>query len=110
MKNDAFADEIIARLNDLLKNADTKRDISVLVETRIPCSQTTLDHPTIQAGWATDEDEAAGIPPQFGMLGVLNGLIGIDPELTGARTGWGYITAEFDDNMSLVSFSRTKNQ
>jgi hypothetical protein len=107
--NDAdLADEIIARLNKLIENDEVRKDISRLIETRVPCSKATLDHPTIQAGWPTKDQVGS---PNVGFLGVVNGLLGILPD--GPKKGWGYITAHFEDNpdggLLLKHFIRTIN-
>lgn len=100
MINDAeLADEIIRRLNELSSNPNVRQDISRLIETRIPCSHDTLDHPTIQA----DNSEGA----RFGFLGLLNGLVGAMKD--GPRAGWGFIAADFSDSGDLTGFKRTKN-
>jgi hypothetical protein len=93
--NDAYlADVLIERLNGLIQNPAIREDIGKLIETRVPCSKETLDHPTIQAG-----DEGVGF------LGILNGLVGTIPE--GPKKGWGFIAAEFSDDGKLERFQRT---
>lgn len=99
MEDNIFADEVILRLNDLIKDPDVRKDICALIETSIPCSQSTKDHPTIQVRDGSN----------LSFLGVLNGLAGIDPNLVGNRSDWGYIVAYFDDDMNLVSFKRVVN-
>jgi hypothetical protein len=97
VNDEKLADEIIARLNMLIEDPAVCRDISRLIERRIPLdelSKNTLNHPTIQ------------IPEGLGVLGILNGLVGVIPD--GPRKNWGYISAEFDDDGNLVGFGRTK--
>jgi len=94
MNDSDLADEIIGRLNKLIEDPIIREDLGKLIETRVPCSDVTRDHPTIQAS-------EGGV----GFLGFLNGLIGT---IHGERlNGWGYIAAVFDDNMKLERFRRT---
>lgn len=104
--NENLADEIIERLNQLIVDPAIRKDIGTLLETRIPCSPAVLDHPTLQGGWATQESYDRKDPPGLGILGLINGLVGTIAD--GPRRGWGFITATFDDDMQLVSFSRTE--
>lgn len=109
-KETELADLLIERLNMLIANDDVRKDIEALIATRIPCSQTTLDHPTILAGWPTSAQDA-GMPPTFGFLGLLNGIVGALPD--GPRVGWGYITAFYDaegEEHRLKRFGRTDEQ
>jgi hypothetical protein len=99
MKDRELADEIIARLNKLIEHPDIRRDVAALIEQRVTCSQVTYEHPTIQASSAL-----------LGFLGLLNGLVGADPELKDTRVGWGYITACYDEAAELVRFELTKNK
>ena len=81
-------------LNNLVKIDNAA--IEKLIEARIPCNQTMLDHPTVQAGVYDNI-------PKVGMLGIINGLIGIQPKGS-KKPGWGYIAAQFDDNEKLIGF------
>jgi hypothetical protein len=100
MEDEVLADEIILRLNRLIKDPDIRKDLASLIETRVFCSKTTADHPGIQV----DEDLAVGF------LGMLNGIVGVDPKLVGPRRGWGYIAADYDDDtLELVGFKRVVN-
>jgi len=101
LANDALlAKEIIRRLNRLIENKDVRKDLSDLIENRIPCTDTTLRHPTIQ----TQTIEGS---PHIGFLGMLNGIVGVIPE--GPRQGYGYIAGTFDgpDNEDLTGFRTT---
>lgn len=93
-----LADVVIKRLNALLESSEVREDICRLVETRIPCSGVTTEHPTIQV--VLDDDKK----PTLGFLGTLNGLVGVRPDATG------YIAAEFSDppELRLIRFTRTK--
>jgi hypothetical protein len=113
MDDSELADVLIGRLNKLIENANVRKDIGVLIETRVACSQDTLDHPSIQTE-AMNMDgmriKPGATPPpgRIGFLGVLNGLVGTIPE-EGPKRGWGYITAEFDDDGQLLIFKKTVN-
>lgn len=114
--NETLADNLIDRLNALIKNPDVRKDISKLIDAKVVCSDATLNHPTIQAS-GPDRDGlcecgAYGGPgcslckPQFGFLGVLNGLVGIIGG-TGPRASWGLITADCEDDGTIIRFMRT---
>lgn len=83
LKESVTLDEVLAVLNSALR-ADPDA-MKALVETRIECNEALSNHPTIQAG-------AYHAPGKFhvGLLGILNGLFGIDEQ------GWGAIAAHFD--------------
>lgn len=85
-------DKTIEFMNELVE-ADAKA-IEMLVETRVPCTDDLAEHPTLQVtGYGTDA-------PKLGLLGILNGLFGIDGD------GWGAIAAVFDDEGRLTHFKR----
>jgi hypothetical protein len=116
--DEELADAIINRLNKLCEDPEVRKDIAALIETRIVCSEATLNHPTIQASGPDRnglcECGAYGGPgcsfckPQFGFLGILNGLVGAMPD--GPRKGWGYLAANFEDDGTFTGFQRTKNE
>lgn len=89
-----LADAIISRLNELIQDVYVCRDIERLFERRIEPSDATKQHPDLQV-----PDEG------FGALGLLNGVIGAIPD--GPKKGWGYITAEYNDDGYLTRFKRT---
>ncbi len=95
---EAMADQFILVLNELLL-ADRKA-IEALVEFRVLCDEMLADHPTVQVL----QDERCY---KIGFLGVLNGLVGVIE--SGPRTGWGLITAVFNDDGELQCFRRTVN-
>lgn len=109
-----LADELIKRLNKLCENPEVRKDLGNLIDKHIFCSETTLNHPSIQAT-APDrsglcECGAYGgtcsmCTPSFGFLGALNGLVGTIG--SGPRTSWGLITAYCEDDGTLVRFMRT---
>lgn len=100
MNDSELADIVIARLNKLIEDPAVRIDVGRLIETRIACSDATLNHPTIQAG-----ESAPGTGGTVGFLGVLNGIIGTIEG--GALPGWGYVMAVFDDESQLERFRRT---
>ena len=66
-----------------------------LIETRVPCGEAMASHRTVQVQ-AHD-----GAEPVVGVLGILNGLFGVDEE------GWGPLTAVFENDGTLACFKRT---
>lgn len=90
-------DEAIEFLNSLI--ALDAEAITELVETRAACRGNALaDHPTVQVHVVSPALSTVGI------LGILNGLFGVDDK------GWGPITATFEANGQISSFSRTKHR
>jgi hypothetical protein len=60
---------LVDRLNALLRSSESVRDdISRLIDTRIPVSTDTQDHPSIQVVQTLGK-------PTLGFLGLLNGLL-----------------------------------
>lgn len=102
MKDEELADEIIARLNDMLGNGDTTASLNMhealeaLIEARVPCAVSLTAHPTLQV----IHDNSTGVTV-LGTLGLLNGVVGV------RKDGRGHITAFFDDNGRLVRFEHT---
>jgi hypothetical protein len=94
MINSDLADEIIKRLNLLINDPNIKNDIEKLINTRIKVSSETCNHSTIQVDVGS-----------LGFLGLLNGIVGTLEH--GSKQGWGYISAEFDDDGKLVKFCKT---
>lgn len=82
-----LARDMCEYLNDLV--ATDHDAIHRLVEDRQPCNQAMLQHPTAQV--------TPGEPPMLGLLGILNGFIGIDAD------GWGYVAASFDDTTGKLT-------
>lgn len=81
---------VVDYLNGLLK-AD-RRAIQELISTKVKCNETLAFHPTVQV-IITGPDQY-----ETGVLGVLNGLFGID------ERGESYIMAVFNDNNVLKRF------
>jgi hypothetical protein len=105
-----LARELIRRLNVLLSDDAVRRDISRLLQTRVACSQATIDHPTIQARKsAVDSDGVPTVATEPGTLstiGLLNGIIGALPE-GHTMAGWGHLGANFDEGGLVTDFRLT---
>ena len=85
-------DDATEYLNELVEL--DKLALRALIDLRTPCNEQLADHPTAQVA-----STMAG--PAIGMLGVLNGLFGVDEH------GWGFITAIVSDEDELVEFRKT---
>lgn len=87
-----LADELIARLNDLIKDPVTCKAMEHLIAARIGVSAELAQHQTIQVN--------VGNPsfPTVGFLGMLNGLVGTN------GVGRGFIHAAYNDAGELVEF------
>ena len=106
IQNQDLADEILRRLNEMIADPIIRKDIGRLIETRVPCSKSAFDHPTLQVG--SSDDPEFNLPAyQISTLGFLNGIVG--SFLEGPKKGWGHIAACFDDNGHLVRFIRTQD-
>ena len=75
--------ETVDFLNELLKIDPIA--ITALFSMRIGCNRILANHETVQI-FAFDETYF-----QVGMVGILNGLFGID------ENGWGHISVDYDD-------------
>lgn len=83
-----LAHDICDFLNELL--ATDAKAVHGLVEHRVVCNDALTYHPTVQV--ATDE----GLAPMVGMLGILNGFVGVD------AASWGYIVAVFPEGEAKI--------
>ncbi len=97
MTDEAFAEELIRRLNALLQDNEVVADAierlaSTIVRVCDP-NKILADHPTIQVSHK-------GMYTSVGLIGLLNGLSGVRPD------GWGYVSAQFG-NGELVGFRKT---
>lgn len=90
IKEAVSIDDVILVLNDLL--AADPDAAHALVEQRVKCSEKLANHPTIQVHCLD------GQKPTVGLLGVINGIFGVDQD------GWGPIVAVFEDDGRLVRF------
>lgn len=93
-----YLETVIEYLNELIKLDPHAMD--QLVKNRVECNQRLASHPTAQSILISEID---GERYEIGILGVLNGLFGIDDQ------GWGGIVAMFDDNGILMKFCRSNN-
>lgn len=70
---------------------------------RVPCNSALRDHPTIQVAADGDEDIPGGAQASVGVIGLLNGLFGVD------ERGWGHICGHWDDQgHTLLGFALTR--
>ena len=90
---------IIEYLNSLIKL--DKDAIGRLIELRTPCNNNLAKHETVQV-----LDEGTNNNPKYsvGLLGILNGLCGIDDD------GYGFIMAEIDGDNNLIKFIHKKDR
>lgn len=92
MRESITITEAINYLNELA-NIDRKA-ICDLVNARVRCTETLAAHPTAQVGAV----ESATDKYEIGMLGLLNGMFGVD------QHGWGPIMAIFGEDGDLIGF------
>lgn len=85
INNSTTIDEVIAYLNDLLERDQVA--LRALVDNRVPCNNKFAQHETVQVYKATEESSLVG------MLGVINGMFGID------ENGYGPIAALYDGSV-----------
>lgn len=83
-------DDAISYLNDLI--ALDKPAIAALLANRVPCNADLADHPTVQA-----QAQHGGY--HVGMMGIINGLFGVD------KNSFGRIRYVFEDG-ELICFER----
>lgn len=70
--------------------------LPALIGYRVPCNVAVADDPTVQVGKIDGADEAW----EVGLLGVVNGLYGVQGE-----RAVGYIAAHYDDDHRLTHFA-----
>lgn len=94
IRSSVSIEDVIEFLNGLI---EADRDAAHnLVEKRVACTEELIKHPTVQVR------QPKGEKPTVGLLGVLNGIFGIDED------GWGPIVAYFDDEGTLERFQPSK--
>lgn len=104
IKESITVDDVVTLLNEAL--GLDREAIDTLVGTRVLCNSALASHPTIQV--MGSQMTGGPQPYRVGLLGVLNGLFGIDDK------GFGPIAAVFDDppdpsdDKILTRFQRTK--
>jgi len=96
IKETVTIDDFIKLLNELI--ALDKPAIGSLIANRIPCNEALAKHPTVQVS-----AQHGGF--YVGLLGIFNGLFGVDDK------GYGPIALEFEDNPkgqanNLIRFKR----
>lgn len=86
------ADELIAFMNQLLEL--DRPAIAALVANRVPCNEDLGLHPTVQVGYQHGSFHV-------GLLGILNGYLGAEPD------GRGAMVAVFDEEADPASTGAT---
>ena len=90
-------DEAIAVLNRI--HAADPTVLPALIAYRVPCNRAVADDPTVQVGTSGGRTSKLDDPTfEVGLLGVINGIFGVDEQ------SWG---AEHDDQGKLTRFART---
>ena len=84
VKEKVSIEETVNFLNELLKIDSIA--ITALFSMRIGCNEALADHETVQVLVSN------GTYFQVGIVGILNGLFGID------EYGWGHISIDYDDD------------
>ena len=95
IKDSITLDEAIEILNEAVE-ADSDA-MGFLITNRVACNDSLRKHPTIQVALFNEQSYTVGL------LGILNGLFGIDEK------GWGAIAAVFDEDKKLLKFERRAN-
>ena len=88
-------ENVVMTLNEAL--ACDREGVSLLMNSRVAVNEALALHPTIQVG-------ESGHAFTLGPLGLINGILGEDPQ----NPGWGYIGMEVDisDNDRVLRFIR----
>lgn len=96
-RNEVTVDQVVELLNAALLLDRTA--ITNLVQTRVDCNKKLSGHQTIQVGLAPGVDpDDKNLLYEVGILGLLNGLFGID------ERQWGAIAAEMDKAGHVMQF------
>lgn len=90
MNNTVSIDDVIKVLNDALDH--DRVAMQSLIESRVQCSDSFIEHPSIQVGHNHEGHV------EIGMLGIINGLFGTDD------MGSGPVGAYYDGSGQLRSF------
>jgi hypothetical protein len=99
-------DQAIELLNQAVLT--DREAIAALISNRVSCNEALANHPTIQVVAIINKTRACGKSEpglnieryEVGLLGILNGLFGID------ENGWGFIVAHYDDSGTLLGFKK----
>jgi hypothetical protein len=98
-------DDVIALLNEAAA-ADPQAMIA-LIGNRVLCNEKLAAHPAVQVGRYASETSAemsgpnVGSVTRVGVLGLLNGVFGINEQ------GYGPIVADIDNHANTIRFMRT---
>ena len=98
-RNEVTVSQVVELLNQALKIDSIA--ITNLVRTRVVCNRGLANHQTIQVGLAPGcdpEDNPKDHEYEVGLLGLINGLFGIDEKQ------WGAIAAEMDKAGHICNF------
>ena len=88
-RNEVTVEQVVELLNQALKADDVA--LTDLIQTRVACNKKLAEHSSIQVGLAPGcNPEDKNLFYEVGILGLLNGLFGIDEKQ------WGAIAAEMD--------------
>jgi len=90
-KESITPEDIVKLLNELLEMSP--KITNKIILKRFSCNKKLTKHPTIQV---TSKEVGKG-PFKVGLLGILNGIVGID------ENGWGCIVAEIDDTTGKIN-------
>jgi hypothetical protein len=89
MQDFTLAYELVRRLNHLVTDPEVGFFVTKLInEGKVNVTPKVADHPTIQVNALSDGQDDYY---QMGFLGLLNGMVGIQPSGTEQYGGWGYV-------------------
>jgi len=94
MNNNVSVDEVVDFLNELVEI--DKDAIARLIATRVSCNESLADHPTVQVMVKDNRFKV-------GLLGIINGLFGVDEK------GFGAIAFEYSDDGDLIRSLKTNH-
>lgn len=105
MRDSVTIYDVVSFLNQLLKT--DREAVSELFHLKVKCNQALADHPAVQVSEYILENGAEVKTPgeyQVGLLGILNGLFGVD------KDGWGAIArnVETSDYKTIFEFCRAQ--
>lgn len=69
-----------------------------LMDHRVLCNEDLAEHPSIQVSCKRPGANGGAIGCKVGMLGIINGLFGVD------KQKWGFIAAEMDTEGRVIRF------
>ena len=97
-RNEVTVSQVVELLNQALRIDEIA--ITNLIRTRVPCNKALAKHQTIQVGLqpGCDPDSDQFHEYEVGLLGLINGLFGIDEKQ------WGAIAAEMDKAGHICNF------